>query len=109
MDLKFILMWAGFLAVFLFGVFFSKRLNKQIREEGIETEAVISRVQDSGGPDEIEIHTYARYTTGDGEEIEGILTNAPNNLVPGQHVRVRYHPKYKTNARLIEILSEQTL
>ena len=109
MDLKFILMWAVFLAVFLFGVFFSKRLNRQIKEEGIETDGVISRVYDAGQPDEIDIHVCARYTTEDGEEVEGILTNAPDNLVPGQHVRVKYHPKYKENARLIEILSEQTL
>ncbi|MBQ6559419.1 MAG: hypothetical protein IJL85_01170 [Erysipelotrichaceae bacterium] len=109
MDLKFILVWTAFIAVFLFGVFFSKRLNRQIKEEGIETEGVISRVYDAGQPDEIDIHVCARYTTEDGEEVEGILTNAPDNLVPGQHVRIKYHPRYKENARLIEILSEQTL
>jgi hypothetical protein len=109
MDLKLIVIWAAFLTVFLIGVFFSKRMNKQIKEEGIETDGVISSVYDAGGPDEIDIHVYARYTTEDGEEVEGILTNAPDTLVPGQHVRVKYHPKYKNNARLIKVLSEQIL
>ncbi len=104
MDLKFYVMWAVFLAICLTIILVSKRINRQIKEEGIETTGVISSVTDVGQPDEIDIRVQARYVTEDGEEIEGILINAPEDLVPGQKVRIKYHPKYKMNARLIEIL-----
>ena len=74
------------------------------KEEGIETTGVISSVTDAGQPDEIDIRVQVRYRTEDGEEIEGILINAPDDLAPGQKVRIKYHPRYKMNARLIEIL-----
>ena len=104
MDMKFYVIWAVFLAVCLTIVLVSKRISRQIKEEGIETTGVISSVTDAGQPDEIDIRVQVRYRTEDGEEIEGILINAPDDLAPGQKVRIKYHPRYKMNARLIEIL-----
>ena len=100
-DTKGILLWVGFAVICAVIVFLSRRMKKQIEENGIETTGVISRITDEGGPGEIDLRYYARYRTEDGEEVEGLLSNPRSDLEVGQQVRVKYHPKYKTNARLI--------
>ena len=59
------------------------------------------RIVDDGSPDEIDIDVYVRYRTESGDEIEGVLSNPRNDLQEGQQVRIKYHPKYKGNARLV--------
>ena len=100
MDTKGIIMWTVFILICAAIILTSKRMKKQIEENGIETEAVVSRITDSGEPDEISINYYVTYTTQDGEEIEGILSNPRSDLEIGQKVKIKYHPKYKENARL---------
>lgn len=100
MELKGILLWAGLLVVCALIWFFSRRMKRQIEENGIETEGVISRITDTGDADEINLSCYARYRTEDGEEVEGLLSNPRSDLRVGQRVRLKYHPKMKTNARL---------
>ena len=100
-DIKGILLWAGFAAICGIIFFLSRRMKKQIEENGIETTAVISRITDEGGPDEVDYHYYALYRTEDGEEVEGVLLNPSSDLAEGQQIRVKYHPKYKMNARVI--------
>ena len=101
MDTKGILLWAGVLVIFAAVFFLSRRMKKQIEENGIETTGVISRITDVGGPDEITLQYYARYRTEDGEEVEGLLSNPGKDLEEGQQVRLKYHPKYRQNARLV--------
>ena len=101
MDSKGILLWGGLILIFAVGFFLSRRMKKQIEENGIEVDAVISRIEDVGGADEIDLRYYARYAAADGDEIEGLLSNPASDLVVGQAVRVKYHPKYKANARLV--------
>ena len=101
MDTKGILLWAGVLVIIAIVLFLSRRMKKQIEENGIETTGVISRITDEGGPDEIDLRYYARYRTEDGEEVEGLLSNPRKDLEEGQQVRLKYHPKYRKNARLI--------
>ena len=101
MDKKGILLWAGLLIICGIIYLLSRRMKKQIEENGIETAGVISRIEDVGGSDEIDLRYYARYRTEDGEEVEGLLANPRSDLEVGQQVRVKYHPKHKTNARLI--------
>ena len=100
METKGILLWAGLLVVCAVILFLSRRMKKQIEEYGIETNGVISRIVDEGGADDIIFHYYVRYRTQEGEEIEGLLSNPRSDLEVGQGVRIKYHPKYKTNARL---------
>ena len=69
-------------------------------DEG-ESIGVISRIVDEGGSEDIDLQYYARYQTEDGEEVEGLLSNPSPDLEEGQQVRLKYHPKYRTNARLI--------
>ena len=101
MEVKDILLWGGFILICAVIFFLSRRMKKQIEENGIEVDAVISRITDDGAPDEIDLHYYARYVTAEGEEVEGLLANPTADLTEGQTVRVKYHPKYKANARLI--------
>ena len=101
MDLKGILFWAGFLVVCLIIIFISHQTKKQIVKDGIVVTGVISRITDEGSPEEIDIHVYARYTTEEGEEVEGIISNPSPGLTVGQKVQLKYHPKRKSNARLI--------
>ncbi len=100
MDTKGLLLWAGLLVVCAAIWLVSRRMKKQIEENGIETDGVISRITDVGGPDEVDLQYYARYRTADGEEVEGLLSNPRSDLEVGQQVRLKYHPKMKTNARL---------
>ena len=100
-DIKGILLWVGFAVICGIIFFLSRRMKKQIEENGIETTGVISRITDEGGQDEIDRRYYARYRTEDGDEVEGLLSNPRSDLEVGQQVRLKYHPKYKANARLI--------
>lgn len=102
MDSTGVLMWAGLAVVCAVICLLSRKMKKQIEENGIETTGVISRIVDTGGSDDITLHYYAHYRTEDGEEVEGLLSNPRPNLEEGQQVRLKYHPKHKTNARLIQ-------
>ena len=101
MGTREILLWIGFIAVCAAIYLISRRIKKQTEENGIETDAVISRITDEGGTDAIDLHYYARYRTEDGEEIEGIISNPSGDLEEGMNVRIKYHSKHKTNARLV--------
>lgn len=98
---KGIIAWMIFLAVIAAGILVSRRIKSEINENGIETDAVVSRITDDGTPEDIDINVYVRYRTENGEEIEGILSNPRAGLEEGQQVRIKYHPKYKSNARLV--------
>lgn len=91
-----------FLAVIAAGILVSRRIKSEINENGIETDAIVSRITDDGTPEDIDINVYVRYRTENGEEIEGILSNPRAGLEEGQQVRIKYHPKYKSNARLVK-------
>jgi hypothetical protein len=100
-NTKGIIIWIIFLAIIAAICLIARRLKKQTIEQGIETNGVVSRIVDRGGPDEIDMCYYARYRTPDGEEIEGLITNPKSSLYEGQQVRIKYHPKLKVNARII--------
>ena len=101
MDTKGMILWGGLLVICAVIYIISRRMKKQIEENGIETSGVISRITDEGGSDEISLRYYVRYRTEDGAEVEGLLSNPRSDLSEGQQVRLKYHPKHKSNARLI--------
>ena len=98
---KGMIMWIVFLIVFLGGVLISRKIRKSTEEEGIETEAVVSRIVDDGTQEYTDINVYVKYIVDDGTEIEGILSNPRTDLEEGQQVHIKYNPKYKSNARLL--------
>ena len=98
---KGIILWVLLIAVFIAGTVISRRMKSGIEENGIETDAVVSRIVDDGSKEYIDSDVYVRYRTEDGEETEGILSNPRTDLTEGQQVRVKYHPKHKNNVRLV--------
>lgn len=98
---KGIIMWAAFLAVILLGMLVSRKMKKETGENGIETDAVVSRISEDMSQDLSDFIVYVKYNTEDGNEIEGVLSNPRTDLKEGQQVRIKYHPKYKNNARLV--------
>ena len=98
---KGIIIWAVFLVIFIAGMIVSRKMKKGINENGIETDVVVSRIIDDGAQDYIGCDVYVKYRTEDGSEVEGMLSNPRNDLEVGQQVRIKYHPKYVNNARLV--------
>ena len=98
---KGIIMWAVLLAVISAGMLISRRIKNEIKDNGIETDAVVSRIVDDGTQTDIDINVYVSFITEDGSEIEAVISNPRTDLEEGQRVRIKYHPKYKTNARLV--------
>ncbi len=98
---KGIIMWGLFLAVFAAGMLISRRIKNSIIQNGIETYAVVSRIVDDGTQSDIDMNVYVTFTAEDGKEIEAILSNPRRDLKEGQQVRIKYHPKYRNNARLV--------
>ncbi len=98
---KGIIMWAVFLIVIVVGILVSRKLKKGINENGIETDAVVSRVLEDMSQDLSDFTVFVKYRTEDGEEVEGVISNPRSDLEEGQQVRIKYRPKYKNNARLL--------
>ena len=96
-----IIVWIVFLAVCAGIILVSNRIKRETNENGIETDAVVSRITDDGTQTDFDFNVYVSFLTEDGEEIEAVLSNPRDDLEEGQQVRIKYHPKYKNNARLI--------
>lgn len=98
---KGIIMWSVFLIVIVGGILVSRKIKKGINENGIETDAVVSRISEDMSQDISDFTVYVKYRTESGEEVEGVISNPRTDLEEGQKVRIKYHPKYKNNARLL--------
>ena len=95
-----LIMWIVFAVVLIVGVLVSRVIRNGIKKSGIEADAIVSRIVDDGTQTDIDITVYVRYSTSEGEEVEAVLSNPRSNLKEGQRVRIKYHPKMKSNARL---------
>ena len=93
---KGLIMWIVFAAVFVAGLLVSRMIKNGTEKNGIEADAIVSRIVDDGTPTDIDINVYVRYRTANGEE-----ANPRSDLEEGQRVRIKYHPKMKGNARLV--------
>ncbi len=98
---KGLIMWIVFAAVFAAGVLVSRMIKNGTEKNGIEADAIISRIVDDGTQTDTDINVYVRYHTANDEEAEAILSNPRSDLEAGQRVRIKYHPKMKGNARLV--------
>ena len=101
MDTKGIVLWGGLSLACAVIYYLSHRMRKQIVENGLEATGVISHIEDEGGPDEIDLRYFACYRTEDGKEVEGLLSNPRSDLEVAQQMLLKYHPKQKTNVRLV--------
>ncbi|MBP5255279.1 MAG: hypothetical protein J6Z23_07875 [Lachnospiraceae bacterium] len=87
----------GILAILFFAVqvFFVLRKAKKIDREGIETDAIVSRVVEDWDSDSSETSytTYVRYTDEKGKQRESAMTLTTNvEYAEGQWVRIRFLP-----------------
>ena len=102
MDTKGIVLWVIFIIICAVIYFVSRKVKNETEEKGIETTGIISRISDTGEPEDFSVDYYARYRTEDGEEVEGLISNPSSDLAEGQQVRLKYHPKHKMNARIVK-------
>ena len=78
---------------------FTIKRNNAIRKNGIEADAVVSRIEDNEGePDEnghrdITYTYYVQYQTQDGKTVEAKLGNEPAHLFVGSKLRIKYLPE----------------
>lgn len=80
------------------GFVFNYKRSKAINENGIETDAVVSRIKENEGEDAdgnrtVEYVYYVRYTNETGESVEAKLGNPPRFLMEGTKLRVKYLPE----------------
>lgn len=96
-----------FLAVLLHAI----RRDRRIEAEGIETEAVVSRVEvinhNSPGDRNNNYEYYAAYVNAEGRKVEGRIINArryprERDLAVGTGVKVKYLPGKEKNVMKIE-------
>ncbi|MBE6910646.1 MAG: hypothetical protein E7474_13910 [Ruminococcaceae bacterium] len=88
-------------------IFFKLKRNKAIQENGIEADAVVSRVvehedRDDDGHSEVTYTYYVRYQTQDRKTVEAKLGNAPAYIREGAALRIKYlpdKPKYVIPAK----------
>lgn len=86
------------IVVVVIGFVFNYRRSKAINENGIEADAVVSRVKeiekenDDGGH-EYEYEYFVKYKTQSGETVEAKLGNPPRFLMEGKQLRVKYLPE----------------
>ena len=84
------------------GLVYNYLRSKKINAEGIEVDAVISRIKenestDANGNREVNYEYYVRYVNESGQSVEAKLGNPPRLAREGMQLRVKYlreKPKY---------------
>ena len=103
---EYILIAAAVSAVAAGAVFTIKR-NNAIQKDGIEADAVVSRMDenesgDGDGHRDVTYVYYVTYRTQDGREVEAKLGNEPAHIAVGSKLRIKYlpdKPKYVIPAK----------
>ena len=108
-EIVFIILLAAFAA----GGIWAFIVSKKVKEEGFETEAVISRVELhewSGGPDawdhsSVTEEYYITYANQEGKTVEAMLSNpGDHTFKTGDRIRIRYLPDRQDYPVLVKIL-----
>ena len=79
-------------------IIFTVMRNNAINKNGIETDAVVSRIdEDTSSDGDGSISTtytyYVSYQTEDGTVVEAKLGKAPHNIRQGMQLRIKYLPE----------------
>ena len=101
------------LAAFALGGLWAFVVSKKVKNEGIEADAVVSRIERrewSGGAGEaynsITEDYYITYTDQQGQATESLLSNpGSHTFKEGDRIRIKYLPDRKDYPVLVEILS----
>ena len=98
----------GAVAALIVGVIvFNIIRNSKIRKNGVEADAVVSRIEeqestDADGSLDVTYTYYVSYRTQDGQDIEAKLNHAPGRTRVGEQVRIKYLPEKPKFAILIK-------
>ena len=102
------------LAVFAIGGIWAFAVSKKVKKEGIETEAVVSRVEihewtggtgDTWAQNNVTEEYYITYTNQEGQTVEAMLTNpVSNTFKKGDRIKIKYLPGRQDYPVLVEIL-----
>jgi len=79
-------------------VIFNYQRTKKIQENGIEADAVVSRIKEIEGEDadghrEVSYEYYVTYRSQDGQTVEARLGNPPRFAMVGTELKVKYLPE----------------
>lgn len=80
------------------GAVFTVKRNMAIQKNGIEADAVVSRIEENessndDGSRDVTYNYYVRYQAQDGREVEARLGSEPANAFVGSRLRVKYLPE----------------
>ena len=80
--------------------------NRKIRKNGVETDAVVSRIDESvsASPDTVDVNYiyYVTYVSQDGKTVEARLDSAPGYTRVGEPVRIKYLPEKPNFAVIVK-------
>ena len=84
----------GIIAALVTAVIYYVIISFRIHRNGVETDAVISRIKiDTDADDDIVKTYYVTYRNDDGEAVEALLGNPRHNMTQGVRLRVKYLPE----------------
>ena len=102
------------LAAFVIGGIWAFVVTKKVKKEGIETDAVVTRVElhkwvggigDAWSPDSVTEEYYITYTNQEGQNVEAMLTNPGNHTFKkGDKIKIKYLPDKQDYPVLVKIL-----
>lgn len=101
------LIFVGVALIIVAVVIYTILRNNKIRKSGVETDAVISRIEEErmtsseGGADFTEIY-YVTYVNQQGQTVEARLDSAPGRTREGDRVRIKYLPEKPHFAILVK-------
>ena len=81
----------------IIGAVYAFKRNQKIEQNGIEADAVVSRIKEiekeNDGNYEVDYEYYVTYQNQSGEKVEAKLGNPPRFLTEGKQLRVKYLPE----------------
>ena len=93
------LLIAGAAVIILIGVVYTILRNKKIKDNGIDAQAVVTRIdieRDRAGSfeDSSDTEKYiVQYVNAEGQTVEAVLANPPARAVVGTQLKVKYLPE----------------
>ena len=94
-------------AAIIIAIVFAVKRNNNIKKNGIETDAVVSRIKENetgndDGSTDYSYTYYVKFTAQDGQVVEAKLGNAPRLTREGDRVRIKYLPEKPKYAIIIK-------
>lgn len=82
----------------IIGIIFVVKRNSAIKKNGIEADAVVSRIKEvetdnEDGSHDVKYTYYVKYQTQDGNSVEAKLSSAPRFTCEGDSLRIKYLPE----------------